>query len=623
MRSPLSMPRALLHAALALVLCAAAAPARAGAVAPSATDTTAVSAQPRSSGLPEGWRHGAFMEVFVRAWRDSNGDGIGDLRGLIQSLDYLQALGIRGLWLLPVTANADGDLGYATTHYRDIAPEYGSLDDFDELIAQAHQRGIGVGMEYVLTHAAAQHPMFQQALQGPSSPFRDWFVWSDAAPQGWDIRGQSPWTPVAAEPWNSPGLPRTAPDARGFYFSAYGPRLPEFNFRNPAVVEYHLSSLRFWLNRGLDAYRLDATPQLIENGARDGYDPPERHRITQQMQELITSYPHRVVLCGATAQPRAQGDLAPCGGVFANVQVPHFVRAAKGDPEAVEKVSTYDAKASPAMATFLSNHDRLAGPRLWDQVGGDLKQYKLAAAGYLLQPGTPFVYYGEEVGQAGVNTLKGDGALRGPMSWSADAATGGFTTGVPFRPLAPNVATHNVHLEQAESGSILGFYKAMIGLRNTLPSIARGSFEAGTAQGLVASWQRRWQGEHTVVLINYGTQVALAQMAQLPAHKPLHSAFPAGGAQAARSNAQGLAELWLAPQSVRVLVVGAPGAPAGAKGSGRGKANKAGARSGKSGAKSGGKPGTKPSTKASKNKKVAKSTAKPRSAVKIPTKAKA
>ena len=600
--TPLRRPT--LRLALCLALCTALANAAGPSV--TATDTSAVPAQPRSSGLPEGWQHGAFMEIFVRAWRDSNGDGIGDLRGLIQSLDYLQALGVRGLWLMPITGNADGDHGYATTHFRDIAPEYGTLADFDELIAQAHQRGMGVVMDYVINHSAATHPMFQQALQGPANPFHSWFVWSEEAPQGWDIWGQNPWYLTAGEHWRFLGplkdLPKPAPDARGFYFGTFGPHMPDFNFRNPAVLDYHFSSLRFWLNRGLDGYRLDAVPHLIENNAKDWNDQPESRRITKQMQDLITSYPQRYVVCEATAEPQAYGDPALCGGAFAFGYVHHFVKAAQGDAESVQKVATFYAKASPTMATFVSNHDSFAGQRLWDQVGGDLKQYKLAAAGYLLQPGTPFVYYGEEIGQGGVTTLKADFPMRSPMSWAPDTATGGFTTGVPFRPVAPNVATHNVQAQQADAGGILAFYKTMIGLRNSLPSIARGSFEAGTAQALVASWQRKWQGEHTVVLINYGKQVALAQMAQLPPHKPLHSAYPAGGAQASRSNAQGLAELWLAPQSVRVLVVGGPTPKLAGKAKTKGKA-KAGVKA---------KGAAKSTAKSTARKGKAKATAKPK-----------
>uniref|UniRef100_UPI00286A269C alpha-amylase family glycosyl hydrolase n=1 Tax=Roseateles sp. TaxID=1971397 RepID=UPI00286A269C len=184
---------------------------------------------------PKGWHDGAvFMEIFVRGYQDSDGDGSGDLRGLIQRLDYLQELGIQGIWLMPITPSADKDHGYATTDYRAIEPQYGSLADFDELMRQAHKRGIAVIIDYVINHSAAAHPLFQQALQGPGSPYRDWFVWQHAAPEGWDIWGKNPWYVTE----------------HGHYFGTFGPHMPDFNLRNPAVVDYHRSSLRFWLNRG-------------------------------------------------------------------------------------------------------------------------------------------------------------------------------------------------------------------------------------------------------------------------------------------------------------------------------------------------------------------------------------
>jgi alpha-amylase len=206
------------------------------------------------------------------------------------------------------------------------------------------------------------------------------------------------------------------------------------------------------------------------------------------------------------------------------------------------------------MATFVSNHDIFAGRRLWDQVGGDEAAYQLAAAGYLLQPGTPFIYYGEEIGQAGVGTLPGDLPLRAPMSWTPDARTGGFTTDTPFRAVAPNVASHNVQMQRQDPGSILHFYKAMIGLRNALPSIARGSYEAAFAQGLVAGWQRRLDGEHTVTLINYGSKAATVTVRQLPGRARLRSAWPQRAA-AGRADRQGRWRITLAAQQLRVLVV--------------------------------------------------------------------
>ncbi len=563
-----------LHALLAPALCALALAYQPAAASP--LDTSPVAAAPRSSGLPPHWERGAFMEIFVRAWKDSDGDGIGDLRGLTSTLDYLQDLGIRGIWLMPITANADGDHGYATTDFRAIAPEYGTLADFDELIRQAHARGIGVIMDYVINHAAAQHPFFIEALKGPDNPFHRWFVWSDTAPPagpsdagGWDIWGAYPWYHAASAPWTWKGpaktVPRAGPEARGFFFGTFGPHMPDFNFNHPAVQAYHQDSLRFWLNRGLDGYRLDAVPHLFETSGKDWNDQPESRAYTKAVQDLIKSYPQRYVVCEATAKPQEWGDPAVCGGAFAFGYVHHIVEAARGKAESVKQVAEYWLRASPTMATFLSNHDAFAGRRLWDQLGGDERRMRVAAATYLLQPGTPFVYYGEEIGQAGAvipppadgSPPNGDLPLRSPFSWTADAS--GFTRGTPFRPLAANAATHNAQAQQRDPASLRSFYKAMIGLRNAHPSIARGSFERGVAQGLVAVWQRRFaegsEREHTVTLINHDTAPAPAQITGLPPRARLVSLHPAGGATATRADAQGVATLLLAPLSVRVLEV--------------------------------------------------------------------
>ncbi len=529
------------------------------AMAVAAPDLSPVEAKAPRHRLPDGWHHGAFMEVFVRAYQDSDGDGIGDLRGLTQRLDHLKALGIKGLWLMPVTKSADGDHGYATTDYRDIEPAYGTLANFDELLRQAHRRGIGVIVDYVINHSAATHPLFQASLQGPDNRFRDWYVWSDAAPPGWDIWGQNPWYHGASRPWLFKGplkaLPPAPPGSTQHYFGTFGPHMPDFNLARPEVLDYHLSSLNFWLNRGLDGFRLDAVPHMIERDATHWNDQPESRALTKRLQDAIKGYPGRYVVCEATAQPQAYGDPAVCGGAFAFGHVHHHVQAALGKAESVQQLAAYYRTASPTMATFVSNHDRFAGARLWDQVEGDTARYKLAAAGYLLQPGTPFIYYGEEVGQAGVPGLPGDMPLRAPMSWTADTSTAGFTTGRPFRPVAPNVATHNVRAQLRDPASILNFYKAMLKLRNMRPSIARGSFEASFAEDLVLGFQRQWGKERTLVLINYGTQDASVSVPSLPAAAKAQRLWPRGGA-VLRADHNGTARAVVPAQSVAVYRVG-------------------------------------------------------------------
>ena len=524
-------------------------------------DTRPVPRRAQVPALPRHWQHGAFMEVFVRAYADSDGDGIGDLRGLTARLDHLKDLGVTGLWLMPITASADHDHGYATTDHRAVEPAYGTLADVDELLRQARRRGIGVIVDYVVNHAAADHPFFAAARSDPASRWRDWFVWSDDAPQGWDIWGKNPWYHVGAAPWHYRGdvkaLPAAAPGARGFYFGTFGPHMPDFNLRRPAVVDYHLDSLRFWLNRGIGGFRLDAVPHMIENGPSAWNDQPESRRLALRLQQAVRRYPGRFVVCEATAEPRAYGDPAVCGGAFAFGYVQHVVGAALGRAESVRELAAYYRSAPPTMATFVSNHDLFAGRRLWDQVGGDEARYKLAAAGYLLQPGTPYIYYGEEVGQAGLPDLPGDQPLRGPMSWTPDPAGSGFGRGTPFRPMAPNIARNNVVSQRADPASILNFYKAMLALRNGRPSIARGSFDASFADDLVLGYERRLGGERTLVLFNHGSTPAGAGVDGLPAHARLRSAWPRDGGTVA-ADAAGHARIVLRPLSLRVFDVTAP-----------------------------------------------------------------
>jgi alpha-amylase len=552
------LPSVALFGAAAVAAVAAAALLSACHTFPPRIDTSAVVADTRPLPLPEGWQHGAFMEVFVRAYQDSDGDGIGDLRGLTSRLDYLKDLGVRGLWLMPITASSDRDHGYATTDFRALEPQYGTLRDFDEFIRQANARGIGVIVDYVINHASAEHKAFVDARRRTGSPFRSWFVWSEEMPsKEWDIWGKYPWYHTASEPWHWRGevkdMPLAPAGSRGFYFGTFGPHMPDFNLRNPQVLAYHEDSLRFWLNRGLAGFRLDAVPHMVENNARDWNDQPESRALTKRLQTLVESYGRRWVVCEATAEPAEYAREEVCGAAFAFGYVHHFVEAARGKPESVQRVAEYYLTAPHTLATFVSNHDRFAGARLWDQVQGDVAMYRLAAAGYLLQPGTPFIYYGEEVGQPGVAGLSADPQIRGPMSWAPDAERGGFTTGTPFRPVAPLIQRNNAETQARDPQSIHAFYRAMLALRNQHPSIARGSYEAANAQGLVATWQRKFRGEHTVVAINYGKAEAPLRLAQLPPGARLASSYPQG--LRLRAAADGTLSTTVPAQGVQVYVV--------------------------------------------------------------------
>ncbi len=523
---------------------------------------------PKEQTLSDDWQQGPFMQVFVRAYQDSNGDGMGDLRGLMQRLDYLKELGIRGLWLMPITASADHDHGYATTDYRSVESQYGTLADLDALLAAAHQRGIGVIMDYVVNHSAASHPMFVESLKGAGNPFRDWYVWSDPAPQGWDIWGKNPWYHAATKPWEWKGKWETLPvppaGSRGHYFGTFGAAMPDYNLRNPKVVDYHISSLRFWLNRGVDGFRLDAVPHLIENDAKQWNDQPESRQLAAVLAQEIKSYPNKYVVCEATTQPQAYAATQVCGGAFAFGFGQHVVKAARGDQAALKELAEYFRTAPATMATFVSNHDSFGGARLWDQVEGDTTVYKLAAAGYLLQPGTPFIYYGEEIGQAGLKDVPGlgdDQLLRAPMSWAAsNVGPDGFSTAPSFRALSPNVATHNAQAQRVDRDSIFSFYKDLLALRRARPSLSKGSFEASFVNRSLLGFQRAQGQERTLVLINYGTTRADVDVSDLPRRARMAPIFPrrAGAsfvAEVTLADARGHARVSVPARSIRVFDV--------------------------------------------------------------------
>lgn len=499
-------------------------------------DTSTVARNDPGSSLPADWQKGPFAEIFVRAYQDSDGDGVGDLQGLISRLDYLQDLGVTGLWLMPVNPSQDGDHGYAVTDYRRIERDYGSLADFDALVAAAHARGIGVVIDYVMNHSAAQHPAFVNSKAAASNAFRDWYVWQSGHPSGWSVFGGDPWRN---------GL-------TGWYYAAFWDQMPDFNLKNAAVTGWHHDNLRFWLNRGVDGFRFDAVGNLVENGPAAWESQPQNYTLMRGVKALVGGYDRRFVVCESPANPLPFADA--CGSAFAFGHHANLAAAAKGDATAIRAVADFFETAPLTMSTMLANHDGFTTDtkRLWEVFNGNQAQYRLAAATLLLQPGTPFIYYGEEIGMAGAAALTGDPKLRTPMSWSATAA--GFTSGTPFRALSANIASHNVATQQADANSLLNWYKAIIALRRTWPSLRTGSYEAAVATGTLLSFQRASAGERSLVFINYGTGSASTSVAGLPASTTVTNAFPPSGTNL-DTDAGGSLAVSVPAQSVRVLVL--------------------------------------------------------------------
>jgi alpha-amylase len=503
-----------------------------------AVDVSPVAAADPGSRVSADWKYGAFIEIYVRGYKDSNGDGIGDLRGLTASLDYLRDLGVTGIWLMPVTQSQDRDHGYAVADYRAIEKDYGTLADFDEFIAQAHARGIGVIIDYVINHSAADNPLFANSAASSSNAYRDWYVWQAQAPSGWSIYGKDPWYALN----------------NSHYFAGFWDQMPDFNLRNAKVLAYHQDTLRYWLNRGVDGFRVDAVGNLVENGPSAWENQPENPLVMGRMRQVVNGYANRYMVCESPGAPQRYAADDACGASFAFGHPADIVGAAQADEGSITDLAQYFVTAPASMATLVSNHDSFAGDRLWDQVNGNLAEYRLAAATYLFQPGTPFIYYGEEIGMAGAANLNGDPKLRTPMSWTASTANAGFTSGTPFRALAANVASNNVAAQANDPNSLLSFYKAVIALRKSRPSLMKGSYEASAVAGRVMSFRRTLGSETTLVVFNYDRTTVNAAVAGLPASATLQRLWPQGGADAS-ADAAGAATIALPRQSFAVFAV--------------------------------------------------------------------
>ena len=433
------------------------------------------------------WNDAVFYEVFVRSFFDSNGDGIGDLDGLIQKLDYLNDgdplhapsdLGVTGLWLMPIMASPSYH-GYDVTDYYQVNPQYGSNDDFKRLIAEAHTRGIRVIIDLVLNHTSAQHPWFIEA-QDPKSPKHDWYVWSEAVPQG------QGWHPGAGG---------------GYYYGYFGDHMPDLNYRNPAVTEEMQKVSRFWLtDMGADGFRLDAVKYLIEDGKRIEHTPAS-HDWLKGFRTFYKGVNPQAYTVGEVWNDTATaatyvGDQLDTVFDFGLAEA-MLQSAVSGKKVNVERAQQTTAKAFPTgqFASFLANHDQnRTRSRLLDD-----KQAKAAATLQFGFPGVPFIYYGEEIGMQGA---KPDENIRRPLQWAPD---GGFSTGKPWNDYAADLKERNIAGQDADPNSLLNHYRALVRLRAGHEALRTGDWRpVASDNDAVIAWLRSTPNERILVLINLG-----------------------------------------------------------------------------------------------------------------------
>lgn len=456
-------------------------------------------AQPSSAPDTTDWRRGATCyEIFVRSFVDSDGDGVGDLDGLIEQLDYIndgtpsaeRDLGARCIWLMPVAASPSYH-GYDVSNYYRVNPEYGTNEDFKRLVSEAHRRGIRVLVDMVLNHASSEHPYFKDALLNPGSPYRSWFRWSPTDPGTKGPWGQEVWhrSPVREE----------------WYYGIFWSGMPDLNYETPAVREEAKKVASFWLDEmGADGFRLDAVPYLVEErGKLSG--TPGTHAFLREYGAHIRSVAPKAFTVGEVWD--SVGAMLP----YYPDQLDAYFSFESSDA-ILEAVRTGSAgKLYPSFlrlqrmltpvrwSPFLRNHDQT---RTMTQLGGDAARARVAATLLLTLPGLPFVYYGEEIGMTGD---KPDPRLRTPMQWSRGPAAG-FTWGVPWEPLQPDSLTANVEAMEEDSTSLLNHYRRLIHLRASNPPLGAGELvPLQASSGAVAAYLRRDGDRVALVVANLGT----------------------------------------------------------------------------------------------------------------------
>jgi glycosidase len=463
-------------------------------------------AQTPTSDTATSWRRdGVCYEIFVRSFYDSDGDGIGDLKGLTQKLDYIndgnvrstRSLGAKCVWLMPI-AEAPSYHGYDVSNYYRVKPEYGTNEDFKHFAAEAHRRGIRVLVDMVLNHASSAHPYFQEALRDTASRYRGWFRWSATKPSQ-----KGPW---GQEVWHR------SPLRDEYYYGVFWSGMPDLNYDNPEVREEAKRVARFWLQEmGVDGFRLDAVPYLVEEGQQLA-NTAGTHAVLREYGAYVRQIAPASFTVGEVWD--SVGSMLP---YYPDQLDSHFafelanaiidaVRTGSGKDLFTGYLRLQRTLPSDRWSPFLRNHDQT---RTMTELRGDVGRAKLAATLLLTLPGLPFVYYGEEIGMTGD---KPDERLRTPMHWTR-APAAGFTAGKPWETLQPDSLTANVQAEDGDPSSLLTLYRTLIHLRARNPALGSGRLvPLTTGSDAVTAYLRREGARTVLVVANLGAAPVTASV---------------------------------------------------------------------------------------------------------------
>ena len=442
--------------------------------------------------LPQHGDSGVYYEIFVRSFADSNGDGVGDLNGITARLDYLRWLGVSGLWLTPIYPSPSYH-GYDVTNYFAINPQFGTMADFKRLLRQAHARGIKVLLDMVLNHTSDRNPWFEQALD-PKSPYHDWYTWAGTAA---DL--------TAMSSQNSPAWHRRNGQ---YYLGDFTSEMPDLNYENPDVRREMIKVGRFWLARGVDGFRLDATTQIYIDFKSDIDSPRAMEKNVawwQQYDLALRATDPNVFLLGEVPA-RNEAEAAPYYSALNCVfDVPLAeVLIASASGETSSNLGDYvrnawrgfqqEARGPIVDSPFIGNHDR---DRVINQLNGNMSHARMAAAMLLTLPGDPFIYYGEEIGMHGA---KPDPAIREPMRWDRSPRADETS----WEPAPDNTSPSlSVAAERADPQSLLYFYRRLIHWRTDLLALRDGDITPYPADGgAISAYTRADHAQRLLVIHN-------------------------------------------------------------------------------------------------------------------------
>lgn len=496
------------------------------------------------------WRDGVIYQIYPRSFADSNGDGVGDLPGIIAHLDHLagadvssdaDSLGIDGLWLSPIYSSPQYDFGYDVSDYCDIDPAFGTLDDFDTLVAEAHKRGIRIIMDLVLSHSSHQHPWFVESRSSRDSPRRDWYIWRDARPgaklpNNWQsVFGGSAWE------WD---------DLTGqFYLHSFLKEQPDLNWRNPAVKDALFDVVRFWLDRGVDGFRLDVfnlyfkDDQFRDNPRKLGLrtydrqrhvydkDRPEMHPLLRELRALLDERPERMAVGETFSDQPVEMAAAYYGKqddelhLSFNFDFTHQPWRARAFHDAIAR---WEEALSPGAwpCYVLSNHDVVRHASRYAAGRNTDARARVAAALLLTLRGTPFLYYGEEIamrqgriprgeiqdppGKRWWPFYRGRDGCRTPMPWDA-LPHAGFSVGPPWLRVNPDYRQRNVVAQRRDPHSVFHWYRRLIALRKASPALRRGSYRSLIQRPVHAlAYLRETPDQTVLVALNFSSRPVLA-----------------------------------------------------------------------------------------------------------------